>query len=52
MQIILFISTDVFSNGLFTTDAMAVISQRSHSHTLSLCLSASLLCSPFNLCLI
>jgi hypothetical protein len=56
MPIILFISTDVFSNGPFTIDAMAAISQRSHTHSLSLslslCLSASLpipLLIPFDI---
>jgi hypothetical protein len=47
MQIILFISTHVFSNGPFTIDALAAISQRSHTLLLSLGLSASLLYSPF-----
>ncbi len=52
MPIILFISTDVFSNGLFTTDAIAAVQQSSHSLTLSLGLSASLLSLPLYLCLI
>jgi hypothetical protein len=47
MPISLFISTDVFSNGPFTTNAMAATSQRSHTHTLTLGLSTSLLYSPF-----
>jgi hypothetical protein len=49
MPIILFISTNVFSNGLFTTDAMAAFRQCVHLHTLFLCRSASLLSSPLSL---
>jgi hypothetical protein len=53
MQIILFISTDVFSNDPFTIDAVAAVRQRSCTHSLSLSVSplpcSIPLLSPFDI---
>ncbi len=47
MPIILFISTDAFSNSLFTIDSMAAISQHSHPHFRSLSVSPLPCLFPF-----